>query len=219
MSPLDLSAATAKAIALPIPRQSGGMPLYDAIKARHSTREFSPQPLPLPLLSGLLWCAWGVNRPWSGDRTAPSWRHSSEVDLYVFTAEGVWLYDARGHRLIPRITGDHRALAGLQDFVATAPLNLIYVADLARMAPGPEVDHRNAAFTDAGFIGQNVYLFCASEGLATVFRGMVDRRRLHRFLGLTENQRVTYGQTVGYPSPVTRDDSAETKEIGRETQR
>src|SRR5579883_1239900 len=151
MSPLDASTAATTAVGLPSPRQSGGMPLFDAIKARHSTREFSSRPLPLSVLSELLWCAWGVNRPWSGERTAPSWRHSSEMDLYVFTVDGVWLYDPRGHRLIPRVAGDHRALAGLQDFVASAPLNLIYVADLVRMAPGPEVDHRNAAFTDAGF--------------------------------------------------------------------
>lgn len=219
MPPLDVSTGAAKAAALPAPRQSGGMPLYDALKARHSTREFADRPLPAAVLSNLLWCAWGVNRPWSGDHTAPSWRHSSEVDLYVFTADGVWLYDPRGHRLIPRVAGNHRTLAGLQDFVAAAPLNLIYVADLARMEPGPEAEHRNAAFTDAGFIGQNVYLFCASEGLATVFRGMVDRRRLHRFLGLTEDQRVTYGQTVGYPASATPNNAGRTKEIGDETQR
>lgn len=187
-------------VKLPAPRQTAGMPLFDAIKARHSTREFSPCALPIAVLSELLWCACGVNRPASGDRTAPSWRHSSEVDVYVFTVEGVWLYDPPAHRLVPRSAGDQRARTGLQEFVPGAPLNLVYVGDLARMAPGPEVEHRNAAFTDAGFIGQNVYLFCAAEGLGTVFRGTLDRARLHRFLRLTRDQIVTYGQTVGYPA-------------------
>lgn len=85
------------------------MPLFEALKARHSTRVYEPYPLPFGTLSNLLWCAWGINRPATGERTAPSWRHSSEIDVYVFTAEGVWFYDGRARRLLPRLAGDHRA--------------------------------------------------------------------------------------------------------------
>lgn len=182
-----------------MPRQNGGMPLFDALKARHSTRSYDPRPLPLATLSNLLWCAWGVNRFATHERTAPSWRHSSEIDVYAFTAEGVWLYDSDPHRLLPQIGGDHRSRTGKQDYVGGAALDLVYVGDLARMAEGPVEERRLAAFTDARFIGQNVYLFCAAEGLGAVFRGLIDRAALGRLLGLGPEQIVTYAQTVGYP--------------------
>jgi nitroreductase len=113
--------------ALPPPRESGGMPLFDALRTRHSTREYSSRALSPRQLSDLLWAAFGVNRS-SGDRTAPYWRHVMVTDLYVTTAGGVWLYEPKSHTLIPHQSEDIRAQTGLQDFVATAPLYLIYVA-------------------------------------------------------------------------------------------
>lgn len=189
-------------VTLPAPQQNGGMPLFDALKARRSTRTYGSRSLPLATLSNLLWCAWGVNRPATRERTAPSWRHSSEIDIYVFMADGVWLYDSDNHCLVPQIAGDHRAQTGKQDYVGGAALDLVYVGDLARMAEGPADERRLAAFTDAGFIGQNVYLFCAAEGLGAVFRGLIDRAALSRLLGLRPEQIVTYAQTVGYPKAV-----------------
>jgi nitroreductase len=183
---------------LPRPRNEGGMPLMGALKARHSTREFADRPLPAQLLSDLLWAAFGVNRP-SGDRTAPYWRHIMVIDVYVVMAEGVWLYEPRAHALLPQLQGDLRALTGQQDFVGAAPLNLVYVAHGERMVDVSPADRRLFASVDTGFIGQNVYLFCASEGLATVFRGAVDLTRLGRALHLPEQQFVTFAQTVGYP--------------------
>jgi nitroreductase len=200
-----LAASPARAVAqaqerseLPRPRNEGGMPLMAALKARHSTREFADRPLPAQLLSDLLWAAFGVNRP-SGDRTAPYWRHIMVIDVYVVTVEGVWLYDPRAHTLLPHLQGDLRALTGQQDFVGSAPLNLVYVAHGERMVDVSPADRRLFASVDTGFIGQNVYLFCASEGLATVFRGAVDLTRLGRALHLPEQQFVTFAQTVGYP--------------------
>ena len=200
-----LAATPARAVAqaqerreLPRPRDEGGMPLTAALKLRRSTREFADRPLPVQLLSDLLWAAFGVNRP-SGDRTAPYWRHIMVIDVYVVTAEGVWLYEPRAHALLPHLQGDLRALTGQQDFVGTAPLNLVYVAHGERMVDVSPADRRLFASVDTGFIGQNVYLFCASEGLATVFRGAVDLPRLGRALHLPEQQFVTFAQTVGYP--------------------
>ena len=81
----------------------------------------------------------------------------------------------------------------------TAPLNLIYVAHGERMQDVSPEGRRLYASVDTGFIGQNVYLFCASEGLATVFRGAVDTDKLGRTMQLGKDQFVTFAQTVGYP--------------------
>jgi len=182
---------------LPPPRSTGGQPLTEALKLRRSTREYSDRPLPAQVLSDLLWAAFGVNRP-SGDRTAPYWRHVMVMDIYVAMADGVWLYEPKAHTLLPHLKDDIRAQTGLQDFVATAPLNLVYVAHGERMTDISSEERRLYASVDTGFIGQNVYLFCASEGLATVFRGAVDYPKLARTLQLPDQQFVTFAQTVGY---------------------
>ena len=182
---------------LPPPRSTGGQPLTEALKLRRSTREYSDRPLPTQVLSDLLWAAFGVNRP-SGDRTAPYWRHVMVMDIYVAMADGVWLYEPKAHTLLPHLKDDIRAQTGLQDFVATAPLNLVYVAHGERMTDISSEERRLYASVDTGFIGQNVYLFCASEGLATVFRGAVDYPKLARTLQLPDQQFVTFAQTVGY---------------------
>ena len=166
-----------KPLDLPPPRSEGGQPLTTALKLRRSTREYSDRPLPVQVLSDLLWAAFGINRP-SGDRTAPYWRHIMVMDIYVAMADGVWLYEPKAHMLLPHLKDDIRAQTGLQDFVATAPLNLVYVAHGERMTDVSAEERRLYASVDTGFIGQNVYLFCASEGLATVFRGAVDYPKL-----------------------------------------
>jgi nitroreductase len=183
---------------LPAPKMSGGMPLMEALKLRHSTREYAERPLPLPILSDLLWAAFGVNRP-SGDRTVPYWRHNMVIDVYAAMANGVWFYDPKAHLLRKHLNADIRAVTGQQDFVGSAPLNLVYVAHGERMHDVPPEDRRLYASVDAGFIGQNVYLFCASEGLASVFRAAVDYKKLAKAIQLEGEQFVTFAQTVGYP--------------------
>ena len=174
------------------------MPLINALKLRHSTREFSERPLPLPILSNLLWAAFGINRP-NGYRTAPCARYIIAIDIYVAMVDGVWIYEPKTHVLLPYLTGDIRAQTGLQDFVGIAPLNLVYVAHGERLMDDSPEERQLLASVDTGFIGQNVYLFCASEGLATVFRGSVDHPKLKRTLKLPNQQFVTFAQTVGYP--------------------
>jgi nitroreductase len=184
---------------LPRPRMDGGKPLMQALQLRRSTREYADRPLPPEVLSDLLWSAFGINRPRTGDRTAPYWRHVMVIDMYAAMADGVWLYDPKRHALVRHSPGDIRAQTGLQDFVATAPLNLIYVAHGERLQDISPEERRLYASVDAGFIGQNVYLYCASEGLATVFRGAVDVRKLGATLQLGAGQFVTFAQSVGYP--------------------
>jgi nitroreductase len=183
---------------LPPRRAQGGQTLSAALKLRRSTREYSDHPLGAQTLSDLLWDAFGINRL-NGDRTAPYWRHVMVIDVYAVMADGVWLYEPTAHTLQLHINADIRAQTGLQDFVATAPLNLVYVAHGERMTDVSAEDRRLYASVDAAFIGQNVYLYCASEGLGTVFRAAVDYPKLGRALQLPEPQFVTFAQTVGYP--------------------
>ncbi|MGZ3320125.1 MAG: nitroreductase family protein [Xanthobacteraceae bacterium] len=194
-----LSAQDVTTIELPRPRAEGGMPLMEALKLRRSIREYADRSLPPQVLSDLLWAAFGINRPVTGDRTAPYWRHVMVIDIYAAMADGVWLYGPKGHTLVQHTRADIRAQTGFQDFVAMAPLNLIYVAHGDRMQDISAEERRLYASVDAGFIGQNVYLFCASEGLATVFRGAVDYQKLANTLQLGAGQFVTFAQTVGYP--------------------
>ncbi|MDR3419444.1 MAG: nitroreductase family protein [Nevskia sp.] len=186
-------------VSLPSPRTSGGKPLLNVLAARHSTREYSSREIPLQLQSDLLWAAFGVNRP-SGGRTAPSARNWQEIDVYLARTDGLHLYDAPAHGLLHMLRHDLRAATGMQDFVGTAPLNLVYVANLSKVDSTDAVERRFYCAADAAFIAQNVYLFCASEGLACVVRGAVNRRELAQAMHLSPRQRVILAQTVGYPA-------------------
>lgn len=187
----------AAALVLPRPHTDGGIALQAAFRLRRSTRAYADTPLTLQLLSDLLWSACGVNRD-TGDRTSPYWRHRIILDVYVLQADGVSIYEPIAHALQPHMKGDLRALAGQQDFVGHAPLELVYVARGDEMADITAVERQLYASVDASFIGQNVYLYCASAGLGTVFRGALDKAELGRALGLSENDFVTFAQTVGF---------------------
>ena len=197
-APALVTAEQVKSITLPSPSREGGGPLLTALKLRRSTREYSDRKLSPQVLSDLLWAAFGINRP-SGDRTAPYWRHVMVIDVYAAMEDGVWFYEPETHTLQPHLAEDIRAATGLQEFVGTAPLNLVYVAHGERMTDISPEERRLYASVDTGFIGQNVYLFCASEGLGSVFRGAVDYAKLNRLMRLPEQQFVTFAQTVGYP--------------------
>lgn len=188
-----------KDIPLPAPRTEGGKPLMQALRDRHSSRSFSDQALPPQLLSDLLWAAAGINRTDTGHRTAPSARNWQEVEVYAVMQSGTYLYDAAHNLLRAVIPGDLRASTGMQDFVAVAPLNLVYVADVAKLKDAAPEDQMLYTGADTGFISENVYLFCASEGLATVVRGSVDRAVLAAAMKLPEQKRIMLAQTVGYP--------------------
>jgi nitroreductase len=183
-----------KPIQLPAPRTEGGMPLMQALKERHSTRQFSSQTLSPQTLSNLLWAGFGINRP-DGHRTAPSAMNWQEVDIYVATPSGVYVYDAKANALQPVVEGDLRAVTGVQPFVKDAAVDLVYVADTARTRP----NELETSALDTGFIAQNVYLFCASEGLAAVVRGSVDKAAVAKAFKLRPEQRVMLAQSVGYP--------------------
>ena len=147
----------------------------------------------------MLWAAFGVNRADAGKRTAPSARNWQEIDIYVATADGLYLYDAKGHMLKRVLAEDIRAMTGRQTYVREAPVNLIYVADFSRISSATDADKAFYSAADTGFISQNVYLYCASEGLATVVRGLIDRPALATAMRLRSDQKVILAQSVGYP--------------------
>jgi Nitroreductase len=180
---------SAQDIELPSPNKTGGMPLMEALDNRQSSREFSDKALEPQVLSDLLWAAYGFNR--DKMRTAPSANNRQEFSIYVALESGVYVYDAEANVLKIKVKGDLRGKTGSQDFVATAPLNLVYVANLDKNSP-------EGAGVNCGFISQNVYLYCASAGLGTVVRGWFDRDVIKEAFGLTDQEAPILTQTVGY---------------------
>ncbi|MBP7866458.1 MAG: SagB/ThcOx family dehydrogenase [Acidobacteria bacterium] len=187
---------------LPRP-QVASKPVLKILEMRRSQREFSPEPLPDGVLAELLWAATGVNRPDTGKRTNPTAMNCQEIDVYVALAKGVYRYDHKAGDLVLVVAEDLRERTGGQPFVKDAPVNLVFVADLSRVkSPRGPVDRARAetyAAMDAAFVSQNVYFYCAAEGLATVVRGWFDKEALGAALKLGPDQKVVLTQTVGYP--------------------
>jgi hypothetical protein len=190
---------SSRTIELPAPERDGGAPLMSTLARRRSDRSFQKTPLPPAVLSSLLWAAFGINRPETGDRTAPSALNAQEIDIYVALPEGLYIYAPKTHalRLIAEV--DARRVTGYQDFVDEAPLDLIYVADQAHTLAAAADHEQLYAAVSAGAIAQNVYLYCASAGLATVARALFDRKALASALRLGRHEHVLLAQTVGYP--------------------
>jgi len=198
-----------KPIVLPAPQTHGGKPLMEALALRATSREFASTELPIQTLSDLLWAAWRINRPREKMRAAPSALDWQETDIYVVMKAGVFVYDAVANTLKADVSGDYRALTGTQPFVQDAPVTLVYVADARRMViprewPKEAKDATEQAkdvfkWADTAAISENVYLFAASEGLATGIRAMVDRPALAKALRLSDNQSIIMAQCVGFP--------------------
>jgi SagB-type dehydrogenase family enzyme len=187
-------------VELPPPDTHGGMPLMQALALRHSTREFRPDPLSPQELSNLLWAADGINRPREHEHTAPSAMNAQEIDLYAALPDGLYRYDAERHALVLTERADVRRVTGMQDFVDDAALDLVFVADHARMKLVPAQSRAQFAAASAGAMAQNVYLFCASAGLAAVVRAWFDATALATAMHLAEKQHVVLAQTVGRPA-------------------
>jgi SagB-type dehydrogenase family enzyme len=183
---------------LPAPQKTGGLPLMDTLAKRSTGREFDSKELPPQQLSSLLWACFGINRP-DGKRTAPSAKNNQETDIYVVLKDGAYVYDAKSNKLNLAAKGDLRRLAGTQDFATNAPVTLVFVANGAKMGNWTNEEKRDFANIDAGYISQNAYLFCASEGLATCARASVDRKALGMKLNLRPDQMIVLAQSVGYP--------------------
>lgn len=190
-------ALSAQNIQLPKPQKSGGKPLMEALNERQSSRNFmQDKSLSMQTLSNLLWAGWGYNR--ENKRTAPSSRDRQEITIYVFLANGTYRYEARKNQLELVVKKDLRKLTGDQDFVALAPLNLVYVADMKKVSGKNKEEALAAVYANTGFIAQNVYLFCASDNLNCVVRAMINRNALSKELNLSADDQITLAQTIGY---------------------
>jgi len=188
------SAQTQSAVKLPSPQYDRGRPLMQVLKDRQTVRTFKPEALSQQDLSNVLWAAWGVNRS-DGKRTAPSWANFQEIDIYVVLNTGVYRYDALPHTLEPVMAQDVRS-----SIQRTPPVGFVYVADFSKMRASSDEEKRFIAGTDVGFISQNIYLYCASEGLATVVLGGIDRAAMQKTLNLPDTKRVIHAQALGYKS-------------------
>ncbi len=194
---------SAQDIVLPAPDRSGGKPLMQALNERQTIRDFSRDSLTRQQLSDLLWAGWGINRPDQNKRTAPSAMNRQEIDVYVTLPSGLYLYVAESNMLKMINNKDLRKLTGSQSFVADAALNLVYVADLVKLGKkeGDEIKDSDLlmSYSDAAFIAQNVYLYCASSSLGCVVRGTSGDPQLPAEMGLRTNQRIILMHTVGVP--------------------
>lgn len=183
-------------IKLPEPSKKGGKPLMQALNERHSSRDYLNKELTPQQMADLLWAANGINRA-DGRRTAPSARNKQEIDIYITTAKGIFNYDAAKNSLISVSKDDIRAKTGSQPFVKDAAINILYVCDKTKAASSDEKAMLVCAAFAAGAIAQNVYLYCASEGLGSVVRGMFNSDELSGLLKLNSDQFIVMAQTVG----------------------
>lgn len=179
--------------------------LLDSLHRRHTSRAFAATPLSERHLSQLLWAAYGVNRP-DGHRTAPAAMGLYALRIYVFLPEAIYLYRPNTDSLTPIVAGDYRGMAGMQDFVGTAPFNMAIYANYADFVTGnPDYDRAivghedRMAALDAGAVAENVYLYCASEGLNVVERMMFDDKAFRKVAGLSDDEKFQVAMTVGYP--------------------
>jgi nitroreductase len=208
MAPNITLAEEPKPIQLLTPQPGGGSALMQLLWKRRSSRQFSPEPLSVEVLSNLLWAGFGINRP-DGKRTAPSAMNCQDIDIYVILPDGLYLYDQKANQLKLILAEDLRGFAGTQAYVKEAPVNLIYVSDYAKLGgkipDQAKIFYGSTSLIDllsgahAGLISENVCLYCASEGLATVVRALIDIPALSKVMRLRPHQKIILAQSVGYP--------------------
>jgi SagB-type dehydrogenase family enzyme len=186
------------------PQKNLDFPLMLALEKRRSIRKWRTDSLSEQELSGLLWAACGITKVETKEdksrRTAPSACNSQEIKVYVAMSNGLFLYDEKNHQLIKILSEDIRECVGNQKMMHSAPVGLIYVSDYSKMnSPFFRNDDQKwfTSGTDAGFVSQNVYLYCAATQLSTVILGLIDRKKLHEKIGLKECEKVVYAQVVG----------------------
>lgn len=187
----------AKTIQLPQPQKDSGKSISYCLQNRTSTKEFdNTKTLSEQQIANILWAAYGFNR--ADKRTAPSAMNCQEFTMYVFLPEGIYRWNDAKNELVLIEEGDLRYLTGGQDYVADAAMNIVYVADYAKMESIAKESQVAMAYADCGLIAQNVYLYCASENLGCVIRGYIDRPTVEKRLNLPTSSKVILSQTIGF---------------------
>ena len=201
---LAASAADATPAMIPLdkPDTTRGLPVMQALAVRSSPHEWTDKVLSQQDLSDLLWAANGINRPNSGKRTAPSALNAQDIEVYVFTKEGVYHYDAKAQALATVTTGDHRKDIVIQHdptkAVTIAPVELLLVSDGNKFPFGTPQQRKEWGLIDAGIVSQNISIFCAGTGLSTRPRASVDAVKAAKILGLKEGENVVLEHPVGW---------------------
>ena len=198
------------ALKLSEPGKTGGLSVMEAFSHRLSTRKWADSDISTQDLSDLLWAANGINRPSSKKRTAPSAGNAQDVDIYVFTRDGIYLYDAASHALNLITSGDHRSEidksrakksseASDSEIESGAPVTLLLVTDISKFPFGSEDQKLRWGAIDVGIVSQNISIFCAGEGLGTCPMAGFDEDALNTLLKLKETQKIFLRHPVGYP--------------------
>lgn len=180
-----LSVTSLQASDINLPAPSIDTPLLKLIDRRSTIRNISDKPVSLEILSNVLWTAFGTNS--HNTRTIPTGQNEQNLKVFVVYDKKVWLYDGKNNKLNYYSDVDLMPYLAKQDFVSKAPVHLIYAGD------------KQYAYTHSGSAYQNVYLYAAEKGLATVIRGYFDANKVHLALKLPETEIVTYHQVIGYP--------------------
>ena len=194
-----------KIIKLPEPQKDLEFPLMKALENRRTIRKWKETPISEQNISNLLWAACGITKHKYGrvksKRTAPSACNAQEIRVYIIMKQGVYLYNEENHELIEIITEDIRENIGTQKMMKSAPMGLVFVADLSRMT-SPFLKNKEAqrfcAWVDTGYISQNVYLYCAASNLGTAVLSLVNREKLHQLMKLKGHEKIVLTQVVGY---------------------
>lgn len=190
---------------LPEPQKELEFPLMKALEKRRTIRKWKDTSVSEQDISNILWAACGVTKKKYGNvkskRTAPSACNSQEIRVYLAMKKGVFLYSEENHELFKIISKDIRENIGTQKMMKSAPLGLVFVADLSRMN-SPFLRNKEArrfcAWVDTGYLSQNVYLYCAASNLGTVVLSLVDREKLHKLMKLKEHEKIVLTQVVGH---------------------
>ncbi|MFH2114004.1 MAG: nitroreductase family protein [Spirochaetota bacterium] len=175
-----------------------------ALENRRTTRKWTDDEVSDQNLSNLLWAACGISvratKTSKQKRTAPSAANCQEIKLFVALPDGLYVYYEANNNLVLRIDRDIRDKIGTQKMMKSAPVGIIFVSDYLKMKTYLSKDDTIKWFvagTDAGFISQNIYLYCATANLSTAVLGLVNREELGKILGLSSNEKVVYTQVVG----------------------
>lgn len=194
-----MTAFSQNKIQLPKPELDKGKSLMECLQNRHTTRNFTNKKLDNQQISNILWAACGLNRPEDNKYTAPTAMNMQELSLYLAKDDGLYFYNPIDNSLEKLSNDDIRKETGTQVFVGKADFELIIVADITKMGKVQDPARYNFyAGRDAGYVSQNIYLICASEGLGTVARGSFDNDKIVKLMNLDKNKFITLVHTIGY---------------------
>jgi SagB-type dehydrogenase family enzyme len=196
-------------VVLPKPDLKGSIPLEQTIAARRSQREFSSKSLTWEQIGQLAWAAQGqdahrdpASREPSRYRTVPSAGATYPLELFVVTEQGFFRYLPGKHALAKLTDQDLRgrlaAAAWGQEFIAAAPVTLVFAAEFARTTGRYGERGIRYVYMEAGHAAQNVHLQAEALGLGSVPVGAFDDASVGKVLELPSHLEPLYMVPVGY---------------------